>query len=56
MTNEVIFKLAEVEQKAFEEIKQTVASKTLLAYQDYNKLFEIYINDSNFQLVAVIIQ
>ena len=43
-------------QKSFEKIKRVVAHNTLLAYPDFNKRFEMYIDASDFQLGAVIIQ
>ena len=49
------FKWTSVEQKVFDEIKRTVARKTLLAYPYLNKRFDIHIDNSNHQLGAVII-
>ena len=50
------FKCADVEHKAFDEIKQTVAHETLLAHPDLNKRFDIHVNTINFQMGAVISQ
>ena len=48
------FKWTDVEQRAFEYIKHTVAHYTLLAYPDFNKRFDINMDTINYQLVAVI--
>ena len=53
--NKVKFKWTDMEQKAFDEIKQAVAQDTLLPYLDFNKRFNIYINASDDQLGAVIV-
>ena len=50
------FKWTDVEQKASDEIKRTVAHNTLLAYPDFNKRFYIHTDASDYQLGAVIIQ
>ena len=52
----VKFKCTDVEQKAFDKIKCTVARDTLLAYPDLNKCFNIYTGASDHQLGAVIRQ
>ena len=49
-------KWTDVEQKAFDEIKRTVARDTLLAYTDFNKRFKIHMDASNHQLGSVISQ
>ena len=43
-------------QKAFDEIKKVVSRETLLAYPDFNKIFEIHTDASKSQLGAVISQ
>ena len=50
------FKWNEVEQKAFDGIKHTVARDTLLAYPDLNKRFDIHTYARDDQIGAVIIQ
>ena len=52
----VKFKCTDMEKKAFDEIKRTVAHKTLLAYPDFNKLFDVHKYISGYQLGLVIIQ
>ena len=44
------------QQQSFEEIKQIIVNEVILAYQDFNKLFEIYVDASDTQLEAVISQ
>jgi hypothetical protein len=46
----------EVHQRAFDHVKATIAKDVVLAYPDYSKVFEIYTDDSNKQLRAVITQ
>ena len=41
-SNKVKFKYTEVEQKAFDEIKQIVTRDTLLIYPDFNEHFDIH--------------
>ena len=55
-SNKVNFKWTDVEHKAFDEIKRTVAHNTLLVYPDFNKLFNIHTDASYHQLEAVIFQ
>ena len=38
------FKWIKIEQDAFDEIKQIVASNNLLTYPDFNEEFKIHIN------------
>ena len=52
----VKFKWNDVEQKAFDDIKRTVAHNTLLAYPDFNNFFDIHTDDSDYKLGAVISQ
>ena len=55
MSNKVKFKLTEVEQKVFDDIKYAVSQNTLLVYPYFNKLFDIHTYARNYQLGAVII-
>eukprot|EP00957_Ditylum_brightwellii_P058764 4455038-Ditylum_brightwellii.AAC.1 len=50
------WKWTSVEQKAFDWAKKIVDQEMLLAYLDFNLLFEIHMNTSNTQLGAVISQ
>ena len=51
-----MFKWTDVEQKAFDKIKQIAARDTLLLYTDFNERFDIHTNASSFKLGAVISQ
>ena len=55
-STKVMFKWTDVEQKAFDKIKQIAARDTLLLYTDFNESFDIHMNASNFKLGAVISQ
>ena len=46
----------EVHQKAFDDVKATIAKDVVLAYPDFNEEFEIYTDGSTKQLGAVITQ
>ena len=46
----------EVHQKAFNNVKATMAKEVILAYPDYSKVFEIYTDASATQLGSVITQ
>ena len=50
------FKWTDVEQKAFYDIKLTVAHDSLLSYPDFNKSFDIHKDARYLQLGAVISQ
>ena len=52
----VKFKLADIKQKVFDEIKLIVEHNTLFVYPGFNKKFGTYIDASDFQLGPVIIQ
>ena len=52
----VKFKWTDVEQMAFDKIKQIVGHQTLLSYPDFNQPFEIHTDASHTQLGAVISQ
>ena len=45
-----------IHQKAFDNIKATIAKEVVLAYPDFSKPFEIYTDASTKQLGAVITQ
>ena len=48
------FKWTDMEHKAFDGIKRTVAHDILLAYLDFNKRFDIHKNASDYQVASVI--
>ena len=50
------FYWSEVHNQAFEAIKKVIAREVMLAYPDYNKPFEIFMDASIRQLGAVITQ
>ena len=50
------FKLTQVQQDEFDEIKRIVARDTLLIYPYFNKISKIHTNASAFQIGVVIIQ
>ena len=41
---------AEVHQRAFDDVKTTIAKEVVLAYPDFDKVFEIYTDASNWAL------
>ena len=47
---------AEVHQKAFDDVKATIAKEVVLAYPDFDQVFEIYTDASTKQLGSVITQ
>ena len=53
-SDKVTFQWTYVEQQAFDKIVQKVARDTFLRYPDFNELFDIHTDDSNFQLGTVI--
>ena len=55
-TKKVPWHWDEVHQKAFNTIKTTIAKDVVLAYPDYNKVFEVYTDASSTQLGSVITQ
>ena len=55
-SHKVKLKWTEVEQKAFGKVKHVVARDKLLAHPDFNKRFDIFMNSSNYQIGAMIIQ
>jgi hypothetical protein len=55
-TNKLPWHWDEVNQRAFNHIKATIAKDVVLAYPDYSKVFEIYTDASSKQLGAVITQ
>jgi hypothetical protein len=48
------WKWNDVEQKAFDTMKRLMAGETILAYPDFDQLFEIHTDASAFQLGACI--
>ena len=55
-SNKVSFKWTDIEQKAFYDIKRVFYRDTLLSYPHFNKLFDIHMDASNFQIGTVISQ
>jgi hypothetical protein len=55
-TKKVPWHWDEVHQRAFDHVKATIAKDVVLAYPDFNKVFEIYTNASSKQLGAEITQ
>ena len=55
-TKKVPWYWTEVHQKAFNDVKTTIANKVVLAYPDFEKVFEIYTDASTKQLGSVITQ
>jgi hypothetical protein len=56
VTKKVPWHWDEVHQRAFNHVKATIAKDVVLAYLDFNKVFEIYTDASSTQLGAVITQ
>ena len=56
LTGKGSFVWTDRQQNAFDTLKSVMAADCLNAYPDYNKPFEIYIDASNHQLGATIIQ
>ena len=52
-TRKVPWYWAEVHQKAFDDVKATIAKEVVLAYPDFDKVFEIYTDASTKQLGSV---
>jgi len=50
------FKWTHEQQDAFEELKKTIASETMLFFPDYTKPFDLYTDASDVQLGAVLMQ
>jgi len=55
-TKKVPWYWAKVHQKAFDDVKATIAKEVVLAYPDFDKVFEIYTDASTKQLGSVITQ
>jgi hypothetical protein len=55
-SNNVKFEWLPSHQQAFDKIKKVIETEVLLAYPDFNKPFHIYIDASDLQLGAVIMQ
>ncbi len=55
-TKKVPWNWDEVHQRAFDHVKATITKDVVLAYPDFSKVFEIYIDASSKQLGAVITQ
>ena len=47
---------AKVHQKAFDDVKATMAKEVVLSYSDFDKVFEIYTDTSTKQLGSMITQ
>ena len=56
MSPKLPFKWTDVEQKAFEEIKEHISSESLLTYPNFDIPFDVYTDASDRQLGAVILQ
>jgi hypothetical protein len=52
-TKKVPWHWEEIHQRAFNNVKATIAKDVVLAYPDYSKIFEIYTDASSKQLGAV---
>jgi hypothetical protein len=50
------FKWAEAQDKAFHEVKKVITQNALLKFPDFNKVFDIHTDASDYQLGAVISQ
>jgi hypothetical protein len=50
------FKWEEAQDKAFQEIKKLISKNTMLIFLLFNKVFEIHMDASDYQLGSVIIQ
>ncbi len=55
-TKKVPWYWTEVHQKAFDDVKATIAKEVVLAYPDFDKVFEIFTDASTEQLGSVITQ
>ena len=55
-TKKVPWHWDEVHQKAFDAVKTTIAKDVVLAYPDYNQVFEVFTDASSTQLGSVITQ
>jgi hypothetical protein len=55
-TRKVPWYWAEVHQKAFDDVKATIAREVVLAYPDFDKVFEIYTDASTKQLGSILTQ
>ncbi len=55
-TRKVPWYWAEVHQRAFDDVKATITKEVVLAYPDFDKVFEIYTDASTKQLGSVITQ
>ena len=51
-----LFKWDEAQDKAFQEIKKLISKNTMLIFPDFNKVFEIHTDASDYQLGSVIRQ
>jgi hypothetical protein len=52
-TRKVPWYWAEVHQRAFDDVKATIAKEVVLAYPDFDKVFEMYTDASTKQLGSV---
>ena len=51
-----LFKWDKAQDKAFQEIKKLISKSTMLIFPDFNKVFEIHTDASDYQLGSVISQ
>jgi RNase H-like domain found in reverse transcriptase len=51
-----IFKWTEAQEKAFQEVKKVITQNALLKFPDFNKVFAIHTDASDYQLGSVISQ
>ena len=56
MSDSVLWKWTEEHQKAFDEMKKAITRETLLAYPNFNEVFDIHTDTSLYQLGACISQ
>lgn len=50
------FKWQDIHQKAFTEMKKMISKEVLLSFPDYTKAFQLYVDASDLQMGAVLMQ